>query len=229
MPIPDEFKNAMTAWGDAGGKIVRVSQPEGFCNTMSKYWIALRELGLSGEETITYFTDYQDNGLLDNQVEFGREFGFNKSVRKTLHKDQKKGATTHRIPGMAPTRIGTRTLGRGNLSSRDALLNLIIDNPGIYLYSISARLWAAEAGHAMAFDTRQFAENRVLYFMDPNLGQIWHDDADEDVETTFRTVFRSYWQWLYKRYAHTGGRDLYSYTANNQNTFSSMVMRPFKR
>jgi hypothetical protein len=224
----EELSHAVTNWVGVGGKAVRLYQPEGFCNTMSKYWITLRELGYTGEESILYFSNGQDLGYGTNQ-DFGKRFGFRDSIQRQLHKDQKKHSSHYRIPGMTPTLVGQRTMGRGNIQSRNDLLNLIIDNPGIYLYGVDARPGAFEAGHAMAFDTRRFADNRILYFMDPNWGLFWHDDAGDDAEAAFRELYRRYWQCDYKRSKHSGGRDLYRYTGADRTAFSSLVMRPFRK
>jgi hypothetical protein len=220
---------ALAKWTEVGGQGIQVNQPVGFCNAMSKHWISLRQLDTSATESIMDFATGESTGYSEIGKEFGEKYDFSPAMKKKLRKNQRRHPISHRIPHMEPTKVGHRsTFGSGNIHSRDDVLDLIIANPGLYLYSFSASPWSFSSGHAMAFDTREFAENRVLHFMDPNFGLIWHDDADEKVEAAFRGVYRKYWQGMYKNLAHFGGRKLYSYVATKKKQFSSEQVNPLE-
>jgi hypothetical protein len=90
------------------------------------------------------------------------------------------------------------------LHSREQLLKIIHDRPGLYIFAFEQK---GGGGHAIAFDTG----NGGIHFMDPNSGEFWIDAPSHEDWASFKAWYKSLYEAVYKDDFEKGDRHLTKY------------------
>jgi hypothetical protein len=180
-------------------------QGRGVCFAFVRFWLAKRNGGLDGWDLANVIRENWDS-IVKKQHEHDFSTGWASAEMNQVEDDgQAMGMTikTRYMKGAS----GNAVLNRGG---NEGLLDEIFGAPGLYALTVGGK---TGPGHALGFDTR----GDVIYFLDPNLGQIWCEGGGQTARGDFRGWYRqTFWPGMgYKAEYAKGRRVLVQYDPKN--------------
>lgn len=169
----------------------------GVCWEVSRRWVQARLLGTwRANETIYEILSPTKGFDLDNEK-------LEELIRVHAARNNAGVADNYRVDGLVNHATLYRTyscFGASGLKSRAAVLKVLFETPGAYIFAFIA---AKGGGHAIAFDTT----SAPYAIIDPNSG-----DGTFTTEANFKAFFTAYYGEAYKEEYTKGERELTRYT-----------------